>query len=55
MLYMIGGSLHKVVGGYVHLLYNSNPGEYDVAVLVVCTDCDIAVVCDVFVLIFSGN
>jgi hypothetical protein len=41
--YMIGGSLHRAIGLYVHPLYNINPMDYDVAVLVVCTDFDIPV------------
>jgi hypothetical protein len=40
---MFGGSTHTVIGGYYHLKFDSYPGEYDVAVLVVCTDCDIPI------------
>jgi hypothetical protein len=31
-----------VTGGYYHLKFDYYPGDYDMAVLVVCTDCDIA-------------
>jgi hypothetical protein len=38
---MFGGSTHRVTGGYYHLMYDSNPAEYDVAIIEVGTDCDI--------------
>jgi hypothetical protein len=42
-VYMFGGSTHTEIGSYYHLKFDSYPGEYDVAVLVVCTDCDIPI------------
>jgi hypothetical protein len=41
--YAFGGSTHRVTGGYFHLLFNNNPLDYDVAVLVVCTGFDIPI------------
>jgi hypothetical protein len=40
--YEWGGSLHFVTGGFFHENYDSFNRDYDVAVLRVCTDCDIA-------------
>jgi hypothetical protein len=42
-IYMSGGSTHRMLGGYFHTMFNSYPGEYDVAILVVGTDCDIPI------------
>jgi hypothetical protein len=37
-----GGTVHQVTGGFYHGSFNPNNYDYDVAVLKVCTDCDIA-------------
>ena len=38
-----GGTIHKVTGGYYHGKYEYYKYDYDVAVLRVCTDWDIAI------------
>jgi hypothetical protein len=38
-----GGSIHKVLGGYYHMMFDEYIGDYDVAVLVVCSDFDIPI------------
>jgi hypothetical protein len=41
--YASGGTIHKVIRGSSHGLYNPNNGDYDVAVLKVCTKLDIPI------------
>jgi hypothetical protein len=41
--YSSGGTLHKVTHGFYHGSYNPKNKDYDVAVLKVCTDLDIAI------------
>ena len=51
-----GGTIHLVIRVSFHEKYNPNNGEYDVAVLQVCTDFNIQIdsaKCDVFLVIFS--
>ena len=38
-----GGTLHNVIGGVYHELYNKDTFDYDVAVLRVCTDINTAI------------
>jgi hypothetical protein len=38
-----GGTIHSVTGGFYHGSYDLYNNDYDVAVLRVCTDCDIAI------------
>jgi hypothetical protein len=38
-----GGFTHSVLGGYYHMNYDQYNGDYDIAVLRVCTDFDIPV------------
>jgi hypothetical protein len=40
-LHASGGSTHSVKGGYVHMMFDPNNGDYDVAVVRVRTDFDI--------------
>jgi len=41
--YSSGGTLHRVTHGFYHGSYNPRNHDYDVAVLRVCTDLDIAI------------
>jgi hypothetical protein len=41
--HMFLGSVHNVKGGYYHMMYDEYIGDYDVAVLWVCSDFDIPV------------
>jgi hypothetical protein len=36
--YASGGTIHQVIGGHIHDSYNPKNGDYDIAVLQVCTD-----------------
>jgi hypothetical protein len=38
-----GGTIHLVTGGFYHGNYSTNIMDYNVAVLRVCADCDIAI------------
>jgi hypothetical protein len=38
-----GGTIHSVTGGFYHGSYDMYNYDYDVAVLKVCTDCDITI------------
>jgi hypothetical protein len=38
-----GGTVHNVIGGFYHGLFNISKADYDVAILKVCIDFDIPI------------